>query len=62
MGTYTVTISYYDGGSNNTLAVDVQANSKNDAFIIGASKAYAMFAGTECEILAVGVTGPNVNA
>lgn len=59
MGTYTVTISYYEGGSNKTLAVDVQANSKNDAFIVGASKAYAMFAGTECEILAVGVTGPN---
>lgn len=59
MGTYTVTISYIEAGSNKTLTVDVQANSRNDAFIVGASKAYAMFAGTECEIFAVGVTIPN---
>ena len=59
MTTYTITISYYEGGTNKTLAVDVQANSKNDAFIIGASKAYAMFAGTECNIFAIGVTEPN---
>lgn len=61
MGTYTVTISYYEDGNSETLAVDVQANSKNDAFIIGASKAYAMFAGTECEIFAVSVTTPTAN-
>lgn len=59
MGTYTVTISYYEGETNKTLVVDVQANSKNDALIVGASKAYDMFAGTECEIFAVGVSGPN---
>lgn len=59
MRTYTITISYYEDGINKTLAVDVQANSKNDAFIVGASKAYAMFAGTECNIFAIGVTEPS---
>lgn len=58
MNTYTVTVSYYEGSTSKTLVVDVKATSKNDAFIIGASKAYALFAGTECEITALGVTGP----
>lgn len=58
MTEYIVTCTYYVGADSDTLAVTVKANSRNDAFIIGASKFYAMFAGTETEIFGIGVTIP----
>lgn len=58
MGTYTVSIGYLEGGTLKTLVVEIKANSQTDAFIMGASKAYAMFAGTECDLAALTVTAP----
>ncbi len=58
MVTYTVTIGYLDGGTLKSLVVEIKANSQTDAFIMGASKAYAMFAGTECDLAALTVAAP----
>ena len=56
MAEYSVTISYGEHGETSTLlVVTINAVSMNDAFIMGASKAYAMFAGTEIEIRGIAV-------
>lgn len=55
MNTYTVTATYYEENVSTTISILIKANSRNDAFIIGASKIYAMFAGTTTEIAALGV-------
>lgn len=58
MNTYIITVTYYQGGASTTISFNVKAMNKNDAFIVGAGKAYGMFAGTEVEILGIGITVP----
>lgn len=58
MVTYTVTIGYFEGVTLKTLVVEIKANSQTDAYIMGASKAYAMFAGTECVLTTLSVAAP----
>lgn len=56
MDLWTVTLTIKDEGqSTRTLVITVSAVNTNDAFIIGASKAFAMFAGTQTGILGMTV-------
>lgn len=57
MNVYNAMISYTPTGEQSTtLVIKIEANSFNDAFIIGASKAYAMFAGTNNSINGIAIT------
>lgn len=56
MQEYIITGNVYTNGSSDTIVIRVKASSRNDAFIIGASKFYSMYAGTDAEIFAIGVT------
>ena len=58
METYTITASVSTNAVSSTVVISIQANSFNDAFIIGASKFYAMYAGTNTHVVALGVTQP----
>lgn len=58
MEAYNITASVSTNGVSTTIVITVKANSYNDAFIIGASKFYAMYAGTDTHVVALGVTQP----
>ena len=57
MDRWEATLTIKNPGETSTqLVITVEANSLNDAFIIAASKGYAMFAGTETGILSLSVS------